>query len=125
MNRNTHFPLLALILGVLLCLLGACGEDRSGEQPFAPTVESLSATADGDSAWLSGRVTSSVNSSLLECGFAYGNDTLRAQVSAAAPTTDFTVATDSLGAGTYYAVAFARNGMGTAYGDTLHFTIGE
>lgn len=32
--------------------------------------------------------------------------------------------TDSLGAGEYYAVAYATNGMGTSVGDTIYFTIG-
>ena len=35
----------------------------------------------------------------------------------------FGVMTDSLGAGDYYAVAYAQNGVGKGYGDTLRFTI--
>ena len=95
----------------------------SGEQPFAPTVETLGATIEGHCALLSARVTASPNSDLTACGFAYGNDTLRAKTTAEAPTADFTAATDSLGSGQYYAVAFAQNGVGTTYGDTILFTI--
>ena len=62
-------------------LLSACnGVDRSGEQPFAPTVETLAAEAAGDGVLLNGRVTDSPNSDVLECGFLYGNDTLRVKL---------------------------------------------
>ena len=105
------FPLLFLVW-LAGCLL-SCGEDRSGEQPFPPTVESFGVTIVG---------TSSPNSSLRECGFSYGNDTLQASTLATEPSEDFIAVTDSLGAGVYYAVAFARNGMGTSYGDTIYFT---
>lgn len=115
-------PLPLLPLSVLL-LLAACGEDRSGEQPFAPTVVSAGCTVQGDSALLSGTVTASPNSSLTECGFTYGNDTLRATTKAPQAAENFTAATDSLGAGDYYAVAYAKNGVGTGYGDTIRFTI--
>ncbi len=107
----------------ILPWLASCGEDRSGEQPFAPTVESRVAVVEGDSALLTGAVTASPNSTLTECGFAYGNDTLRAKAVAPAPAETFTAVTDSLGGGTYFAVAYATNGVGTSYGDTLHFTI--
>ena len=115
--------LFILPLLVLTHLLLACGEDRSGEQPFAPTVRSLGATVVGDSAVLTGEVTASPNSHLTECGFAYGTDTMRATCQADTATAMFTATTDSLGAGTYFAVAYAKNGVGTSYGDTLHFTI--
>ncbi len=112
-----------------LPLLGAafasCGQDRSGEQPFAPTVESVGVEVLGDSARVTGHVTSSLNSSLTECGISYGNDTLRATSKAPAPIETFSAVTDSLGAGSYYAVPYARNGVGVSYGDTLYFTIGE
>lgn len=62
-------------------LLSACnGVDRSGEQPFAPTVETLAAEAAGDGVLLNGRVIDSPNSDVLECGFLYGNDTLRVKL---------------------------------------------
>ncbi len=113
------------LLGITtLILLASCsGEDRSGEQPFAPTVETIGAEVVADSARLSGHVLSSPNSPLTICGFKYGNDTLRVTINAPAPTTTFTAYTDSLGAGDYFYVAFATNGIGTSYGDTLHFTI--
>lgn len=114
---------LPYLILIALTLLAACGEDRSGEQPFAPSVKSINAVAEADSAWLSGEVTASPNSTLTECGFAYGNDTLRASCKAAAPTTSFTAVTDSLGPGRYFAVAYARNGVGTSWGDTIYFTI--
>lgn len=113
----------AYLLLLVLTLLVSCGEDRSGEQPFAPTVKSMSAVTEADSAYLSGEVTASPNSTLTECGFAYGNDTLRASCKAPAPTMSFTAVTDSLGPGRYFAVAYARNGVGTSWGDTIYFTI--
>ncbi len=104
--------------------LGACNPvDRSGEQPFAPTVQTLDAQEVGDSVRLKGLVLTSLNSDVTDCGFHYGNDTLRLTVKAPAPTTTFSACTDSLGAGAYFYVAYAKNGVGTGYGDTLHFTI--
>lgn len=115
-----------LIIVLSLCILFySCGEDRSGEQPFAPTVETLSIQVVADSALLTGHVVASPNSSLTACGFEYGNDSINSTVSAEEPTETFTVATDSLGIGTYYAVAYATNGMGTSRSDTTYFTIGE
>ncbi len=116
------FPLFAMLVSAPL-LYTACGDDRSGEQPFAPTVQSVSAVAAGDSAQLTGFVTSSPNSSLTKCGFVYGNDTLRKDKAAEEAGVSFSVTTDSLGAGDYYAVAYAQNGVGKGYGDTLRFTI--
>ena len=104
-------------------LLTACGEDRSGEQPFAPTVHTGVATQQGDSVWFTGHVSASPNSSLRECGFNYGNHTLNAKAVADSAATTFTAHTDSLGKGIYYAVAYARNGIGTSYGDTIYFTV--
>lgn len=104
-------------------ILFSCGEDRSGEQPFAPTLTFVGITVEGDSARLTGEVLSSVNSSLVECGFLYGNDTLRAVAKAPFPVTVFTAVTDSLGAGTYYAVPYAKNRVGTTYADTVTFVM--
>lgn len=107
-----------------LTLLTACmGEDRSGEQPFAPTVKTLDATAAGDSALLRGQVLTSPNSDVTACGFSYGNDTLRKTVACTEVATVFEAYTDSLGAGDYFAVAYATNGIGTTYADTVYFTI--
>ncbi len=119
---KVKYPLFTLLAAAPL-LYTACGDDRSGEQPFAPTVKSVSAVADGDSALLTGFVTSSPNSTLKKCGFVYGNDTLRKEKASETAGETFGVMTDSLGAGDYYAVAYAQNGVGKGYGDTLRFTI--
>lgn len=111
------------IVFIMLPLVSSCGEDRSGEQPFAPEVQTVGYEVDADSVFLAGKVLSSPNSTLLQCGFAYGNDTLRLQTEAAVPAEEFRAATRPLLPGTYFAVAFARNGVGTSYGDTLYFTI--
>ncbi len=113
---------LKLLPFLLIALLAACGEDRSGEQPFAPTVQTGIYTLVGDSVQLQGAVTASPNSRLLECGFVYGNDTLKSKVVADTLTT-FSAYTTPLEPGTYYYAAYARNGVGTTNGDTLYFTI--
>ena len=122
MHIMKHFPSLVL-LAIAAGAAAACGEDRSGEQPFAPTVQSVGVEVKQHTAVLTGAVLASPNSSLKECGFAYGNDTLRAKCTAAEPATTFTAETDSLGAGHYYAVPYASNGVGTTYADTLYFDI--
>lgn len=120
-HQSTLFGICALALGITLA---SCGEDRSGEQPFKPTVVTANvATQVGDSVQLMGYVTASPNSSLKECGFTYGNDTLKATTRADSALTTFTAFTDSLGKGTYYAVAYARNGVGTSNGDTIWFEV--
>ena len=116
------FPLLFL-LPLLLWTAAACGEDRSGEQPFAPEVRTLDAESDGPQAVLRGAVLSSPNSHLLECGFAYGNDTLRLNVVADSARYEFEARTDSLRPGNYFAVAYSKNGVGTSFGDTVRFSI--
>ena len=116
-------PVVATIIGLTAALTACNPVDRSGEQPFAPTVKTVSATAKADSARLDGQVLTSPNSDVTACGCVYGNDTLRTEKAAAAPAMQFTVWTDSLGAGDYYAVAYATNGVGTSYGDTVRFTI--
>lgn len=122
MHIMKHFPSLVL-LAIVAGAAAACGEDRSGEQPFAPTVQSVGVEVKQHTAVLTGAVLASPNSSLKECGFAYGNDTLRAKCTAADPAATFTAETDSLGAGHYYAVPYASNGVGTTYADTLYFDI--
>ena len=122
MHIMKHFPSLVL-LAIAAGAATACGEDRSGEQPFAPTVQSVGVEVKQHTAVLTGAVLASPNSSLKECGFAYGNDTLRAKCTAAEPAATFTAETDSLGAGHYYAVPYASNGVGTTYADTLYFDI--
>ena len=122
MHIMKHFPSLVL-LAIAAGAAAACGEDRSGGQPFAPTVQSVGVEVKQHTAVLTGAVLASPNSSLKECGFAYGNDTLRAKCTAAEPAATFTAETDSLGAGHYYAVPYASNGVGTTYADTLYFDI--
>ena len=122
MHIMKHYPSLVL-LAIAASAAAACGEDRSGEQPFAPTVQSVGVEVKQHTAVLTGAVLASPNSSLKECGFAYGNDTLRAKCTAAEPAATFTAETDSLGAGHYYAVPYASNGVGTTYADTLYFDI--
>ena len=122
MPTMQHFPSLVL-LAIAAGAAAACGEDRSGEPPFAPTVPSVGVAVKQHTAVLTGAVLASPNSSLKECGFAYGNDTLRAKCTAAEPAATFTAETDSLGAGHYYAVPYASNGVGTTYADTLYFDI--
>ena len=114
-----------VILVAISTLIVACsGEDRSGEQPFAPTVETLSAEVMGDSCLLTGAVTSSPNSSLRGVGFAYGNDTLRLTAVSDTCTELFQATTQALQPGTYFAVAFAENGVGKTIGtDTIYFEI--
>ncbi len=118
-----NIPLFLILLFSMLSLIASCGEDRSGEQPFAPTVVMGTAVQQGDSVLLTATVTSSVNSSLKECGFYYGNDTLSLKTMADSATTSFRAFTDSLGAGEYYVVAYAKNGVGTATADTARFTV--
>ena len=122
MHIMKHFPSLVL-LAIAASAAAACGEDRSGEQPFAPTVQSVGVEVKQHTAVLTGAVLATPNSSLKECGFAYGHDTLRAKCTAAEPAATFTAETDSLGAGHYYAVPYASNGVGTTYADTLYFDI--
>lgn len=115
-----------LLLPACCIALTACNPvDRSSEQPLAPTVKTIDATIVADSALLRGEVLASPNSAVTACGFAYGNDTLRSTVTAAEATTVFTAVTTPLEAGTYFAVAYATNGIGTTYGDTIYFQISE
>ena len=113
----------SLVAGLMM--LGACGEDRSSEQPFAPEVQTLGYEPAADSVFLYGKVLSSPNSTLLQCGFTYGNDTLRLKAVTEVPAEEFSVATRPLEPGTYFAAAFAKNGVGTTYGDTIYFKINK
>ena len=65
------------------------------------------------------------NSDVLECGFLYGNDTLRVKLKSEEVSLLFSAYADSLQNGNYYAVAYARNGVGTSYGDTVRFQINK
>lgn len=116
-----HFYLYIIVLCAVV--MSSCGQDRSGEQPFAPTVQTGTAEQVGDSVNLVGSVILSPNSRVLERGFSYGNDTLRATVVSKDTVNIFSAYTDSLGKGEYFAVAYARNGVGIGYGDTIRFVV--
>ncbi len=122
-SSSVSYPFLGCLAFCAMALLASCGDDRSGEQPFAPTVVSRGCEVVADSVVMTGEVTASPNSSLTRCGFVVGNDTLRREVDAREVAWAFTAVADSLEAGDYYAVSFATNGMGTSYGDTLRFTM--
>ncbi len=114
--------------GIVLALavfVACSGEDRSGEMPRVPVVKTVSANAVGDSCVMIGMVSENHNSSMKECGFLYGNaDSTSAAIKLKADTMrTFTAVADSLDNGNYYCVAYARNGMGTSYGDTIIFSV--
>lgn len=118
----------SFIISSVLCVnclvLSSCsGEDRSDEMPRLPVVSTISATVNGNSCTMNGTVVESHNSSLRECGFFYG-ETGAASVKIKADTTkNFDVIADSLESGDYYCVAYAKNGMGVSYGDTVIFVV--
>lgn len=114
-----------LFFAAVLALTACFPEDRSGEVPLAPTVQTVSAEVAGDSVVLTGEVLSSPNSSIKSAGFDYGNDSVEGSVTVDSLTTIFSAVADSLETGTYYAVAWAQNGIGTSYGDTIYFQIEE
>lgn len=109
---------------VLLCLLSACaGEDRSDERPRLPEGVAVSVEEQGDSCNLNGVVGESHNSSLTACGFYWGNDTLSNEVDMDSASFKFSTLVGNVGSGTYYAVAYAKNGVGTTTSDTVFFNI--
>lgn len=114
----------AFFAAILALLLTACrGDDRSGEQPFAPTVVTAPVSVEGGTVTMRGVVTASPNSSLIRCGFYYGNDTIDCDTLLPEAAYDFTAVFRNLAAGDYYTFAFAVNGIGVSYGDTVRFTI--
>ncbi|MBO5134060.1 MAG: hypothetical protein J6C15_02800 [Bacteroidaceae bacterium] len=117
MNRFT--------LGILLLLFFvACNpEDRSGEQPFAPTVRTLTAVVEDGQCLLTGCIDASPNSRVLKRGFRCGNDTLRLDILSEDEVDMFHAYVEGLLPGEYFAVAYATNGVGTSLGDTLFFFI--
>ena len=114
-----------IVVAVVLASVASCtGEDRSGEQPFAPTVRTLNVEVQGQKATVTGEIVASPNSSIRECGFEYWSDNLSiVKVVSSDSTSTFRATQDSLEAGTYRCAAYARNGMGTSRGDTLDFNI--
>lgn len=114
-----------VVTACVLMLAASCtGDDRSGEQPFPPTVKTLSVEVVGRAVSVTGEIVASPNSSIRECGFEYWaekHSTVR--VVSTDSTTIFRTTADSVEAGTYSCAAFARNGMGISRGDTLMFNI--
>lgn len=114
-----------LAAGIMLAVAASCtGEDRSGEQPFKPTVRTLNVEVADQAVTVTGEIEASPNSSIRECGFEYWSDNLSAvKVLSDDSTSIFHATADSLEPGAYSCTAFARNGMGTSRGDTLSFNI--
>ncbi len=112
---------------LLICATGwlaACSpDDRSDEQPFPPTVETLSPMVQEDAITLQGHITASPNSRIIRRGFRYGSETLENNIESTDSTEVFTATINSLESGKYHVAAYATNGMGTSYGDTLTFVI--
>lgn len=125
MSRSrVSLSLAATAILLATALVPSCsGEDRSDEMPRVPVVYTEAAEAAGDSCTMHGRITESHNSSLRECGFVYGMEGGKAVKLVADSAWLFRATADSLKSGSYYCIAYARNGMGTAYGDTVRFSI--
>lgn len=123
LEMKVSFIISAVLCANCMVLCSCSGEDRSDEMPRIPVVSTVSATVNGNSCTMNGTVVESHNSSLRECGFFYG-ETGVASVKIKADTTKiFEVKADSLEAGDYYCVAYAKNGMGVSYGDTVEFIV--
>ena len=112
------------LFAAILLLFSACeGEDRSGEQPFPPTVVTAPVEVHGQEVTMPGIVTASPNSPVIRCGFYYGNDTLHTDTLLPEAAYDFSAVFHHLDAGSYYAYAFAVNYVDVSYGDTVRFTV--
>lgn len=123
LKMKVSFIISAVLCANCMVLCSCSGEDRSDEMPRIPVVSTVSATVNGNSCTMNGTVVESHNSSLRECGFFYG-ETGAVSVKIKADTTKiFEVKADSLEAGDYYCVAYAKNGMGVSYGDTVEFIV--
>lgn len=114
---------LSLATIALLAVWACSGEDRSDEMPRVPVVSTDGATVEADSCRMMGSVGESHNSSLRECGFVYWAEGGSSVKIVADTAYAFSAVVDSLSAGDYSYAAYARNGMGTAYGDTLTFSV--
>lgn len=114
------------IFVVSVGMLSSCsGEDRSNEMPRVPVVRTASAVVEGGACTMSGMVEESHNSALRECGFVYGATGENSMQLKADTARTFTARVDSLENGDYFCVAYAKNGMGVSYGDTLRFVVSE
>ncbi|MBQ8099207.1 MAG: hypothetical protein IJ244_06755 [Bacteroidaceae bacterium] len=112
-----------LLMGMVMLCAACSGEDRSGEQPFAPTVAMLDAYVEGLSVTLYGRVLASPNSSLSSCGFKYGNNEGVSTITCEKAEEFFRAQVDSLEPGRYFAAATATNKIGSSQSDTLWFQV--
>ena len=101
-------------------LLSCEGEDRSNEKPLKPVVRTVSVNCDSSICKMEGIIESSPNSGIKSCGFFWGNDTTAQKAEAGSTQWAFSEEI-KLSAGKYYCVAYATNGMGTSYGDTIFF----
>lgn len=120
----SRLPLFVSIYGLALILFSCSGVDRAGEKPELPVVETMEATLIGEGVCnIQGQVTKSSNSSITACGFVYGNDSISEKIKLDKTEWSFNATIESLESGRYFYAAYATNGMGTAYGDTLYFTI--
>ncbi len=107
-----------------ICVLSSCsGEDRSDEMPRVPVVRTISAVVNGYACTMNGMVEESHNSALRECGFVYGVAGENSMQFKTDTARTFTAKVDSLEEGYYFCVAYAKNGMGVSYGDTLSFVV--
>lgn len=106
-------------------LCSCSGEDRSDEMPRVPVVRTTSAVAVGNVCTMSGMVEESHNSALRECGFVYGMAGENSVQFKTDTARTFMAKVDSLKDGDYFCVAYAKNGMGVSYGDTLRFVVNE
>ena len=104
-------------------LLACEGEDRSKEEPLKPVVQTSSVVLDGTICRMEGMVEASPNSGIKSCGFFWGNDTISQKAEVEDVQWNFSEELKDLLAGKYYCVAYATNGMGTSYGDTIYFEI--
>lgn len=117
------YPLFLLLIGTTWMLHSCSPEDRSGEQPFPPTVETLAPITQENTVMLQGDIKASPNSRITKRGFRYGNETLQNSIASTDSTDLFTATLDSLEPGTYHVAAYATNGVGTSHGDTLQFVV--
>lgn len=111
-----------LAVGVFLSY-SCSGEDRSGEMPRVPVVYTISVSVEGNTCKMNGAVADSHNSSLRECGFYYGLLGEKSLLLKTDTARTFMALADSLKNGEYFCVAYAKNGIGMSYGDTLYFNV--
>lgn len=129
-----------LFLPVILlfaAVLSSCGEDRSDEQPFAPTLSEVATErTDTGVITLYAQILSSKNSHLTACGFIWGDSVETHTLSldsvpvistsphvSPSMSVGFSATIDSLTPGNYFVLAFATNGIGTTRTDTVFFSI--